>query len=308
MSEFVTPETTGAEAVSTVPMHEDYVTIDLDSGTVHRSFLDHVLCQNNKQANAFGVKLTKGGKAATVPQGSTCAGYFIKPDGNTVVIQGQVNETLPDGEADRCWVVLPQECYVQSGKFTLAINLHFGNYTTTVRIVDGTIVKTQVGEPIDPGIPIPDIDELLSIIAAAQGNTYDASTGVTLSGATFKLTKAVRQQLNAIRGINIDQISHAPDNEIWIDAASRTSGWVAMIWHCGTGDCYGIKFAHIAQDQQDETHYYASIINLVQSGTDHCQLEFDDDADDPCWHITNTHPDAHLRAIFMMSHPGDTFV
>ena len=307
MSEVMTPETAGAGAVNTVPMHEDYVTIDLDSGTVHRSFLDHVICQDNNQANLFGVKLLKGGDPATVPEGTTCTGYFIRPDGNTVTIPGDVAETVPAGEGQRAWVILPQACYAYPGQFTLVINLHKSNYTTTVRIVDGTVVKTRTGTVIDPGIPIPGIDELLSIIAAAEGHTYDASNGVTLSGATFKLTKAVRQQLNAVRGINIGHAGQAPDNEIWIDAADRQSGWIALIWRCGSSGNNGVKFAHIAT--QDQETYYASVVNIVLNGTDYCQLEFDDDADDPCWHITNTNDDGlHLRAIVLMSHPGDTFV
>ncbi len=315
MSEIIgTTETTetqqsqGIGTVQTAPMQEDFVKIDLNSGTVHRRFLDHIICQDNNQATLFGVELMKGGKPATVPDGTTCAGYFIKPDGNTVMITGDIAETIVEGEGQRCWVILPQACYAQPGQFTLVINLHKGNFTTTVRVVDGTIIKTRSGEPIDPGIPVPDIDELLSIIAAAQGNTYDASNGVTLSGATFKLTKAVRQHLNAVRGINLGHAGQAPANQIDLGVNNRQGGWIAIIWHCGTSSSYGIKFAHIAQDQEDETHYYASIVTMLQNGTDHCQLTYDDSEDDPHWHITNTNEDnAHLRAIVLMNDPSETF-
>ena len=227
-----------------------------------------------------------------------------------VAIQGSI-WAGDDGETI-CRVVLPQACYAYPGQFTLVIKVHTNSGTATVRIVDGTVVKTRTGQVIDPGIPIPDIDELLGIIAAAQGNTYDASNGVTLSGATFKLTQAVRKQLGAVRGINIDQAAHEPDNELYIDAGSATSGWMAIIWHCGTGECYGLKFAHIAPVQGVDNQYYASVVTLAESGTDCCALDFDDDHDhggaNPSWHITNTHNDAHLRGIVLMNNPGDTFV
>lgn len=306
MSEVMTPETAGVGAVNTVPMHEDYVTIDLDTGTVHRSFCDHVICQDNAQGNLFGVKLLKGGEPATVPEGTTCTGYFIRPDGNTVTIPGDVAEIVPDGEGQRAWVVLPQACYAYPGQFTLVINLHKGNYTTTVRIVDGTVVKTRTGTIIDPGIPIPGIDELLSIIAAAQGNTYDASNGVTLSGATFKLTQTVRKHLNTVRHINLGHDGQE-DSSINLGTQSPTSGWLMIVWHCGTGNTYGLKFAHVDSDLTDKFIAVPIAIN----GTDNCLLSFDpDDANqnaDPHWTITNTHADAHLRGIVIMSTTSELF-
>lgn len=286
----------------TAPMHEDYITVDLDTGTVHRSFCDHVICQDNAQGNLFGVQLLKGGEPATVPDGTTCTGYFIRPDGNTVTIPGDVAEIVPEGEGQRAWVILPQACYAYPGQFTLVINLHKGNYTTTVRIVDGTVVKTRTGTIIDPGIPIPGIDELLSIIAAAQGNTYDASNGVTLSGATFKLTGDVRRHLNTIRHFNIDH-----GESTTLKTSQWNSGWLVIFWHCGTGSTYGIKFAHV--NTESETNYTA--VNMALNSTDNCQLAYDtDEANDyanPHWTITNGHESADMRALVIMSTSGDTF-
>lgn len=295
--------------------HMDIIDVDLDTGTVHRSYNDHVICMDDELANVYGARLFAGKEPVQLTGGATCAGYFIRPNGDTVVIEGYITAPTETEPSSTCRVVLPQACYAYPGQFTLVIKVSsamIGGGTSTVRIVDGTVVKTRTGAVIDPGIPIPNIDELLGIIAAAQGHTYDASNGVTLSGATFKLTTGVRKQLNAVRGINIDNASHEPDNELYIDAGSVSSGWIAVIWHCGTGECYGLKFAHIAPVSGTDDEYYADVVTLAESGTDCCAIEFDDDHDhggaDPCWHITNTHNDARLRGIVLMNNPGDTFV
>ena len=43
-----------------------------------------------------------------------------------------------------------------------------GGVTGTMRIVDGTVVDSVIGSPVDPGGVIPDLDELLAVIGRAE--------------------------------------------------------------------------------------------------------------------------------------------
>lgn len=295
--------TTGGDQVGVTmgsPVNRDIIKIDLATGTVHRSFLDHVLCMDDAKANVFGVELYYQGEPVQVSN-MTCTGYFIRPNGDTVTIQGNVPE-ITTGGGQIALVQLPQACYAYDGQFTLVIKVHKSqsSTTTTVRIIDGTVVRTRTGIIVDPGIPIPDIDELLSIIAAAEGHTYEADHGITLSGATFRLTESVRKHINCLRMVHIGHGETAD-----LGTASPTAGYLVVIWKCGTGGTNGIKFAHVTgTDTFSET-------NIVNTGTDNCQLAFDSDTDndnaDPHWTITNGHASVDMRAIVLMSSTSEVF-
>lgn len=142
--------------------HADIIDIDLNSGTVHRSFAQKVIGEGDKNANRFGVRLWRNGEPVNIG-GSTCMGFFIRHShGNTITINGG----LFNGQ--EAYVTLPESCYVYDGAFTLVIKLVGGNVTGTMRIVDGTIADSMIGSPIDPGGQIPDLTELLAVIGRAE--------------------------------------------------------------------------------------------------------------------------------------------
>ena len=147
--------------------HNDIVDIDLDDGTVHRSFAHRILGEGDISANRFGVRLWRSGNPVTA-DGAQCMGYFIRHGrGDTVTINGG----LFSGQ--EAYVTLPDACYAYDGAFSLAIKLIGGGVTGTMRIVDGTVADSVIGSPVDPGGVIPDLDELLAVIdrAEAAANT-----------------------------------------------------------------------------------------------------------------------------------------
>lgn len=142
--------------------HADIVDIDLECGTVHRSFTNRSIGEGDILANRFGVRLHRGGKLINAG-GATCMGYFIRHGlGDTVVINGGAFS------GSEVWVQLPASCYAIDGAFTLVIKLVGGSITGTMRIVDGTIVDSMIGSPVDPGAVIPDISDLLAVIGRAE--------------------------------------------------------------------------------------------------------------------------------------------
>lgn len=150
--------------------HTDIVDIDLDSGTVHRSYAHRIIGEGDANANRYGVRLFRSGEPVAIG-GSSCQGYFIRhANGDTVVINGGAFH------GQEAYVDLPQACYVYEGDFTLIIKLAGSGITGTMRIVDGTVAQTTTGAQIDPGHEIPDISELLALIAGMQDaiNTVNA--------------------------------------------------------------------------------------------------------------------------------------
>lgn len=142
--------------------HNNIIDIDLESGTVHRSFANHSIGEGDVLANRFGVRLHRSGELVNAG-GATCMGYFIRHvDGNTVVINGGA---FSGSEA---WVELPASCYAIEGAFTLVIKLVGGGVTGTMRIVDGTVVNSIQGSPVDPGSVIPDLTSLMEAVQRAE--------------------------------------------------------------------------------------------------------------------------------------------
>lgn len=136
----------------------DMVDIDLDGGNLHRSFLNRTIGEGDKLANRFGIRAFRGGTPENI--GGNCSGYFIRPDGGTVVITGTVS-------GNEAYVVLPQACYAYEGNFTLAVKVGNGTDESTLRIVDGVVATTTTDAVVDPGTIIPSVEDLIDAIEAA---------------------------------------------------------------------------------------------------------------------------------------------
>lgn len=138
---------------------EDIVDIELESGSIHRSFLNHTIGSGDDNANRFGIRVFRNGEPEEI--GGTCAGYFVRADGETVVISdGAVN-------GNTAYVTLPESCYAAEGQFALAIKISSGSITGTMRIVDGVVSRTSTEVAVDPGTIIPSVSALIATINAA---------------------------------------------------------------------------------------------------------------------------------------------
>ena len=138
----------------------DILDIELKGGSVSRSFLNKQIGEGDISGDLFGVRVFENGESVNLT-GVSCVGYFIKPDGTTVVINGSVN-------GNAAYVILPQSCYAATGNFQLSIKLSGGGITMTARIVDGTIVDTVIGSIVDPGSVIPDLASWTALVSSAN--------------------------------------------------------------------------------------------------------------------------------------------
>lgn len=110
------------------------VDIDLNSGKLHRSWLNHGIGVEDVKANGFGVRVFRNGAPVNL-SGASVYGYFTNSAGVMTSITS--GNSVSGNEA---YVVLPAACYETPGKFTLAVKLIGGGATVTVRIVDGMVV------------------------------------------------------------------------------------------------------------------------------------------------------------------------
>lgn len=139
---------------------EDIVDIELESGTVYRTFMNKSIGEGDANGNRFGFRCLRNGQPVSLT-GSSVYGHFIRADGNTIELQGTVN-------GNTAFVSLPDACYAVEGQFTLAIKLSDGGITGTIRMVDGTVINTTNGAIIDPGNVIPDLTEYLAVVEDAE--------------------------------------------------------------------------------------------------------------------------------------------
>ena len=137
----------------------DFVDVELNSGNIHRTFMNRPIGEGDKLANRFGVRILRNGEEVQL-SGVVCSGYFIRSSGDTVILSGTVS-------GNTAYVELTQACYAVEGQFSLAIKLSGGDATGTMRIVDGVVANTTTTTIVDPGTIMPSSETLLASIEEA---------------------------------------------------------------------------------------------------------------------------------------------
>lgn len=159
---------------------EDFVDIELNNGTIFRSFMNMAIGGGDNSANIFGVRMIKNGEPADTT-GLACVGYFIRPDGNTLVINGSISGNM-------AYVTLPAAAFVVEGNYSLVIKVSGTGFTETLRIVDGTVVKTTTETILDPASVVPSLEDLLEVIERAE-NAADEINSISVSAEQIAGTR-----------------------------------------------------------------------------------------------------------------------
>lgn len=119
-------------------------------------------------AHTWRVRVFDGGRAVALT-GATVTGYFVRTDGNTVVVQGSV-----DGST--AIVTLAQACYAFEGDLKGVMRLTLGGKTVTLSVLTLMVRKVLTDAIIDPGNVIPSLEDLLAQIEAMETATAAANT------------------------------------------------------------------------------------------------------------------------------------
>ena len=146
---------------------QDIVDVDLNTGNIFRSFMNHSIGFKDDDANRFGIRAFRDGEPVDLT-GVSCQAVFMAPNGNNIALTsyGTVSGNV-------AYVTLPQACYDYEGQFCLAIKLVGGGVTGTVRIVDGTVTQTGASGAVAPTAAVPTYQEILAVYAEMQEDIED---------------------------------------------------------------------------------------------------------------------------------------
>lgn len=181
---------------------EDLVDIELQSGTVYRSFLNHSIGKGDNLENRFGVRLFRNGEPVNLGTAS-CIGLFMAPDGTNIALASQY------AGGNIAYVTLPQACYSTEGQFSLAIKVIQDGVTGTMRIVDGVVDNTGVDSPVAPVGTVPTYQEILAV----YDQMVEAKAGSVRYDIDQELTTAQRAQARDNIGMVLIEFSKIDGNE-----------------------------------------------------------------------------------------------
>lgn len=110
----------------------------------------------DEYANRFGARLLDGGEPVDTSS-MTVTGYFLRPNRDTVPIQGRTQTGM-------VYVDLSPSCYSYDGEFTLVVKVLNGESIGTVLIVDGRIPPSRSDSYIADEESFPDIEKIEQMI------------------------------------------------------------------------------------------------------------------------------------------------
>lgn len=142
-------------------------TVDLNE-TTRKVYLDGVFVTDDHEGHQFDLRLYRGNTPVQLPSGVAVHGYFIRHSDNTTL-------TLPNGTASGnvASIKLPGDCYALPGQFSLVIKVIEGESISALFYAEGSIVCSKTGNVIDSGNVIPNLDELLAMIADMEAAASD---------------------------------------------------------------------------------------------------------------------------------------
>lgn len=178
-----------------IKTHLDY-TCDLGSGPpLH--VLEKYLFSGDNQAHRFTVACQRNGLPVNLA-GATITGYFMRADGGTVVIVGDVER----GEAV---LVLPEACYAVNGRFSLVVKAIMGDVVSTILWVEGAVNRSKTDALVDPGTVVPSLEELLARIEEMEAAAQDARAAAqeALDAASAAQSAAGDPIINTVSGRDV---------------------------------------------------------------------------------------------------------
>ena len=165
-------------------INENIIDIELTGSTVFRSFQNKSIGEGDSYGERFGMRVFKDGTLQSL-SGSSCLGFFIRPDGITLVVEGFTSGST-------AYVELPPAAYAKTGQFTLAVKLYGGTVANTTCMFDGTVVDTTTGEIADTAsviTSVSDFEELLEDAEAAAEVIDSISIEASqITGTRYKIS------------------------------------------------------------------------------------------------------------------------
>jgi endonuclease/exonuclease/phosphatase family metal-dependent hydrolase len=196
------------------------VKIELDSGNIRRSWINHSIGLSDNLGDAFGVELYRAGVPVNLG-GATIMGYFHDPWGDNIVINGG------DITYNLAVIYLPQACYNHEGQFTLALKIITDRETSSMVIFDGMIDNTNTGSAVAPTGTVPTYQEVLAV----YDQMLEAKAGSVRFDIVQSLTDAQKLQAQNNMGAyyqpQIDTVNGKIGNTVLPTTAQTLTGAIA---------------------------------------------------------------------------------
>lgn len=152
-------------------------TVDLAQPMTPHTLTDQ-LCAGDSTAHCFTVRLHRGD--APVRGVVDAAGYWLRPDGQTVLLPGRV------ADGNTVSVTLAEACYRAPGWCTLCIRAADGEAMTTVLVLNVLVNGSLTEALLDPEQMVPDLDMLLSRIQEMNRVTAAANAAAVSANAAAR--------------------------------------------------------------------------------------------------------------------------
>lgn len=164
--------------------------VELNAPLITRN-LPGVLQEGDTDANAFVLEVTQDEKPFDL-SGYTPSGYLIRGDGNSVLLNGTVENNIAT-------IPLSPACYRVPGFFAAFVRLtNVDGVSRTVLKVTGTVAEENMGGIVDDENILPSIDELLAQLDAMETAREEAvAAAQTASNAAQQVEAQVAEAVTA---------------------------------------------------------------------------------------------------------------
>ena len=158
--------------------------------------IDGIMMTGDNAANVILVELNRNGTIVRIDPGMHIVGYFIRGDGYTTEVDGEVTE---NGEAK---VIIPRSAYDVPGNLSIAIRMISGNTKVVIASANCFVNITETDSIIDPDHKIPDVQDLLQYIDELdelKNTMEETEEEVSTSETARQSAEAERVQADADR-------------------------------------------------------------------------------------------------------------
>lgn len=167
-------------------------TVDIDRG-VQLTLLNQLFATSDVDAHTIRVHV-KASSAPVMLDGAGVIGYFIRADGETVLVTGSAS-------GNTATVTLPESCYAVTGHFSLIVKAIAQGERKAIFWGDGFVTRASTDAIVDPGREIPSLEELLAQIATIETAVEQANAARDDANAA---ADAARQETRTVAGVRQD--------------------------------------------------------------------------------------------------------
>ena len=166
---------------------ERWFTVNIDAGRATAVDLGPVLYEGDIDPLKIGVRLVNSEGDVSI-QGNAAA-RCITADGRTLT-------PLESGKSgNAAWLIVPQDALTSPGKIEIFLRIEDTGTTAVTLYAYGTVKRTDTGEIVNPGTPIPNVEELqqaaADCIAATEAIIATGAISASVSGTTLIIAPVV---------------------------------------------------------------------------------------------------------------------